>query len=236
MGNEFSQRFDENKQWLRCLVAVNVYIRDALLEVLHDPLRGGIPSDPQKLYDFFLEKKQQDKIKKLQKKGVLNLVQIALLLPQNQRTFSRKWDVTVTCVVIITFSNLPPPTNGWFEPLDVGDFSVSAFVVVARNELRNRLNHGTADEFNDIGTFKPFWSRIKKTLKTFQYTRISDFINLATDKVDLASFESYIDAFMNGFNEKKDRKLIIEKVHIWLQDYNEKSKLQSYYLICYCCL
>ena len=55
----FCKCVNENKQWLKCLVAVNVHIRDALLEVLH--ILGGIPSDPQKLYDFFADKKQQDK-------------------------------------------------------------------------------------------------------------------------------------------------------------------------------
>ena len=206
MGNNCSISFDENKQWLKCLVAVNVLTRDALLEVLHDPKRGGIPSDPQKLYDFFQEKKQQDKIKELQKKKVLNPDQVALLLPQNQRTFSEKWDITLICVVIINFSNLPPPTNGWFKPLDAGDISVSAFVVIARSELRNKLNHGTAEDFNDEKTFRPLWQMIYNVLNAFQYTKINDFQDLETDEVDVNIFTPEIDRFMDGVDCKKVKK------------------------------
>ena len=224
MGNEFSKGFGENKEWLKCLVAVNVHIRDALLEVLHDPLRGGIPSDPQELYDFFQEKEQQDKIKALKKKRVLNDHQIALLLPQNQRTFSEKWDVTVTCAVIINFSNLPEPTNGWFSKLlDPNDFSVSAFVVVARDEVRNKLIHGTPDEYKDEKIFRPFWSRIDLTLTTFNYKKIIDFYNLDTSKVDQTILLTQIDTIMNDVSGE-DKELIISKALNWLQDYNEKSK------------
>ena len=225
MGSEFSKSIDENKPLLKCVVAVIVHIRDALIEVLHDPLRGEIPSDPQTLYKFF--EKQQDKIKKLEKKGVLKAHQIALLLPQNQRTFSSKWDITLICVVLISFSKLPPPTNGWSKPRDVGDFSVSAFVVVARNELRNRLNHGTAEDFNDQTIVGPFWVKIKQALKIFKYTKMDDFDNLETGKLDPAIFSSQIHVIMDGVDSESERERIISIAQKWLQDHNEKSKLQS---------
>ena len=225
MGNECSRSFDENKQWLKCLVAVNVHIRDALLEVLHNPLLGGIPSDPQQLYDFFQEKDQQDKIKELAKRRVLSAEQIVLLLSQNQRTFSSKWDTTLICVVIINFSKLPPPSNGWFKPLDVGDISVSAFVLVARNELRNRLNHATASDFNNEKTFAAFWFRIEQSLKIFKYTRINDFHNLESQKVDPTIFASQIGRIMGAVSDKEHVEQIISDVYKWQQDYNEKSKL-----------
>ena len=223
MESEFWKSVNKNKPWVKCMFAVNVHTRHSLLEVLHDPLRGGIPLDPQELYDFFQDKDQQDKIKDLQKRRILNANQIDLLLPQNQRTFSLKWDVTLICVIIINFSKLPPPTNGWFKPLDAGDISVSAFVVVAREE-RNRLNHAKADIFNDEKNFRPFWSKVTDVLKTFQYTKLDDFNNLETENVDLTTFESYIDGFIE-FSGEKDKQLIIPKAIKWLRDYNEKSKL-----------
>ena len=233
MGNECSRSFDENKQWLKCLVAVNVHIQDALLEVLHDPLRGGIPSDPQELYDFFHKKEQQDKIKELKKKRVLNDNQVALLLPQNQRTFSKKWDTTVIFVVIINFSNLPEPTNGWFQPLDPNDFSDSAFVVVARNDVRNRLIHGTPYEFEDEKIFRPFWSKIAELLKTFKYTKINEFHNLENGKVHQTILMSQIGRIMDEAGGKKDQEKIISEAFKWLQGYNEKCKLKSNLAIFY---
>ena len=226
IGNKCSENFNKNKQWLKCLVAVNELTRGALLEVLHDAQLGGVPSDPQKLYDFFQEKKQQDKIKELVKKRLLSTDQVALLLPQNKQTCSEKWDITLICVVIINFSNLPPPTNGWLKPLDAGDFSVSAFVVVARVELRNRLNHGTADSFNDEKVFRPFWTRIEETLKKFNYTKIHDFNDLETDGVDPSIFASQIIRIMD-VSSKTDKEQIISDLHKLVQDYNEKSKFSN---------
>ena len=222
MGNECSVSFNENKQWLKCLVAVNVHVRDALLEVLH--ILGGIPSDPQRLYDFFADKKQQDKIKDLVKKKVLSADQVALLFPQNQRTFSSKWDITLICVVIINFSNLPPPTNGWFKPLDVGDISVAASVVAARQELRNRLNHGTADDFKDEKVFRPFWSKVENSLNTFKYTKMNEFQNLESGDVDLTIFAFQIDKFMNDVGTADKKEITLEVLN-WLQNDNKKSKI-----------
>ena len=90
MGNKCSKYVDKNKPWVKCLIAVNVHTQKALLEVPHDPQRGGISSDPQKLYVLFAGNDQQDIIKELRKKRVPNDKQVAILLQQNQRTYSSK--------------------------------------------------------------------------------------------------------------------------------------------------
>ena len=226
MGNEFSTVSNENKRWLKCVLAVNVHARDALLEVLHDPKLGGITSDPKQLYNFFQQKKQQRIINKLIKK-VLNQDQVALLLPQNQQTFSSKWDITLICVVIANFSNLPPPTNGWFQPLDLTDVSVSASVVIVRQELRNPLNHGSAKQFNDLSVFEPFWKQIEKVLINFQYSELNKFNDLGADSVDPATFPPHIDSFIKEINKDAEKDKIIKEALKWLVIYNQKSKYDS---------
>ena len=84
-----------------------------------------------------------------------------------------------------------------------------------------------ADDFNKEEVFTKFWSNIETSLNTFQYTKIADFNNIKTDKVDIAHFECYIDGFMNAFDVKNDKQKIIAKACEWLQDYNEKSKLKQ---------
>ena len=102
MGNEFSNLTQSNKNTLKCYLAVNFHCQKALLEVLHN---NGVPSDPVELYRFFDTQNNLAKIKQLQRNNVLKDDQVKLLLPQNQRTFSEKWDITLICVVIIKLLN-----------------------------------------------------------------------------------------------------------------------------------
>ena len=103
-------------------------------------------------------------------------------------------------------------------------FSVAASVVAARQELRNRLNHGTADDFKDEKVFRPFWSKVENSLNTFKYTKINEFQNLESGDVDLTIFAFQIDKFMNDVGTA-DRKEIILEVLNWLQNDNKKSKI-----------
>ena len=220
---EESFRCFESFQLLNCLVAVNVHIRNALLEVLHDPQRGEVPSDPEKLFNFF--HRQQNTIKKLKKKRnqrnkrpILNSNQVALLLPRNKRTFSRDWNIPLICVVIINFSNLPPPKNGWFRPLGSRDFSVSASVVVARSELLIRLKDGSPDYFNDVKNVGPFWSKLHNTLEIFKYTRIDELHDLESNKDNFVV--TNIGEIKDDVGDKIDKKQIISDVNqFWLQNH-----------------
>ena len=218
------ESFERNLPWLKCLVAVNIHIRNALLEVLHDPRRGGIPSGSQELYEFFQEKEQQDKIKDLQEKRVLNSDRLYLLLPQEKRTLSHKWNITLICVVIIYFSKLPPPTNGWFRPPDADD-SVSASVVVARSELLIGHKHRIPDDFNDE-IFRLFWSKIHNALRIFKYTKMKEFHDLETNMIDPDKFVVMnIGKIVKNVGDQIDKKQMISDLYNWLQKrYQENCK------------
>ena len=166
MGNEFSSLTNEKKKSIKCHLAVNFHCQQALLEVVHS---NGLPKNEEELYQFFAKAENRNKIRNLQKKKLLKDDQVDLLLPQNQKTYSNKWDITLICVVIINFTNLPPPTNGWKKELDPKDVTVAAFVVMARHS-RNKNNHSTLDSFIDDVEFKDFFTEMRDNCGWFECT------------------------------------------------------------------
>ena len=223
MGNEFSKLTRENRRSIKCYLAVNLHCQQALLEVVHDP-NYGIPSNEEDLYKFFDKAKNKSKIRNLIKKNLLKDDQVNLLLPQNQRTYSQKWDVTLICVVIINFTDLPPPTNGWRRELHPIDVTVAAFVVMAR-QSRNKMNHATLLTFIDDVEFNDFFTEMRKIVVGLKYTQISKFDDLKDDSVDLLLLENDVDLLMDDIKSTKEKKVIIPKVLDWLKKENEKSKV-----------
>ena len=222
MGNEFSSLTHEKKKSIKCHLAVNFHCQQALLEVVHN---NGLPKNEEELYQLFAKPENIKKIRNLQKKKLLKEDQVDLLLPQNQKTYSNKWDVTLICVVIINFTNLPPPTNGWRRELDPTDVTVAAFVVMARHS-RNKNNHSTLDSFIDDVEFNDFFIEMRKIVVGLKYTQISKFDDLAIDSIDQALFEKHIASFMENIeNSKKEKENVIKEVLRWLTKDNEKSIL-----------
>ena len=224
MGNEFSTLTRENKRSIKCYLAVNLHCQQALLEVVHDPNYNGVPSNEEDLYQFFAKAENRNKIRNLQRQRVLKDDQVDLLLPQNQKTFSNKWDVTLICVVIINFTDLPPPTNGWRRELDPTDVTVAAFVVMARYS-RNKNNHSTLDSFIDDVEFNDFFIEMRKIVVGLKYTQISKFDDLAIDSIDQALFEKHVASFMENIKNSKEKENVITEVLRWLTKDNEKSML-----------
>ena len=219
MGNELSRQIlkPEHRRSIKCYIAVSCHLKDALLDVVHDANHGGVPKDPAALYQFF--DKNKDKIKKLQK--ILKQDQIDLLLTQNQRTFSDKWDITLICVVIINFTSLQPPVKGWkVSPPDSTDTSIAAFVLIARS-LRNLFNHATWKTFFEEIDFKPFFDETRKVIAGLKYKNIDQFNDLENDLVDQVLFKDDIDVFMNNITAI-ERESVITEVLDWLKKENEK--------------
>ena len=123
-------------------LAIDDHLTTALLDVFHQ----YAPSDPSELYIFF--KERSSIIKKLYRRALISKDQFDLLLPiQNRRTDSSKFEITLTCLLIINFTDLPPPFRGWkVFPLD--DASVSANVLRARY-LRNEFMHESANSMTE---------------------------------------------------------------------------------------
>lgn len=226
MGTEFSKLSQENKRSIKCFLAVNRHLQKALLDIVHDQQCGGIPKDPEELYKFFNRSENIKKINKLRKINILKQDQVDLLLPQNQRTFSNKWDITLICLVISNFTSLPPPINGWKNPLDQTDISPAACVVIARG-LRNLSNHATLETFFKEVDFKPFFNKIRKIIVGLKYKHIAEFDKLADDSIDQTYFKDDIDLFMNNIATIKEKENVISEVLDWLKKDYKNSKFKK---------
>ena len=216
MGNEFSNLTHENRRSIICYLTVNLHCQQALLEIVHNS-NYGLPTNEEDLFKFFDKKENRKIIKDLQKKNVLKDDQVNLLLPQNQRTFSKKWDVTLICVVIINFTKLPPPKNGWKKELDPTDVTVAAFVVMARRS-RNMMNHATLATFIDNAEFNAFFTDMRAIVVGLNYSQISKFDELTIETFNVVSF-------MNEFKDSKEKKNFISEALGWLKNENEKGLL-----------
>ena len=224
MGTEFSRLTQENQRSIKCYLAVNRHLQQALLDVVHDPQYDGIPVDPVELYKFFNQPNNIKIINNLRKK-VLKPDQISLLLPQNQRTFSSKWDITLICVVIINFTTLPEPINGWKRALDPNDISVAAFMVKARQK-RNMFNHATLTTFLAEADFQPFFDETRCIVIGLKYN-VAEFDKDMTDNViDTTLFKKDVETFMNTIITIKERENVLSVVYKWMKD-NDKEYIIS---------
>ena len=232
MGNEYSKLLHENRRPIKCYLAVNYHCQQALLEVVHS---NGLPKNEVELYQFFNKAKNIKIIRKLQKQKVLNDDQVELLLPQNQKTFSEKWDVTLICKVIINFTKLFKPINGWKKDLDPTDDTVAEFVVMAR-ESRNKSNHSTLATFLEQAVFDDFLTEMEKIMVGLKYSQIAKFKELTIDSFDQNLFKNDVASFMKNITDP-NKKDIISEVLRWLKEDNEKGWLILFYdslIIFYC--
>ena len=208
-----------NKNTLKCYLAVNFHCQKALLVVLHN---NGVPSDPVELYKFFNNTNNLDQIRRLENRKILKKDQVNLLLPQNQRTFSEKWDITLICVVIINFSTLPSPNGGWeIKVPDPTDITASATVINIRQK-RNIMNHASIEAFQDDKTFGDFFTEIGKLLARLKYKNIDQFKAVNIDSINPLLFDPA--SFMKDFQCLKDENDVIEKCLQWYKEEKEKSK------------
>uniref|UniRef100_A0A7M5V7G2 SH3 domain-containing protein n=1 Tax=Clytia hemisphaerica TaxID=252671 RepID=A0A7M5V7G2_9CNID len=185
MGSDFSKTITDNKEWAKCILALNIHGKNGLLRVMHndtnDPLYQGLPRNEQQLYQFF--DKYRKKLNGLKNSGALKKDQFDLLLPASGKTSSLSFDITLIVFVIINFVNITPPKGGWRikEPKQ-GDFSVAAFIIALR-QLRNKILHGALKEFKDQNFFKGIWAEIRAALVGINYNCLPDFDSLLHDKV-----------------------------------------------------
>ena len=207
MGTEFSKLTLENNNSVKCFFAVNFHCQQALLEVVHDPNYKGVPLEETDLYNFFNKPENQRKISDLKRKKILKQDQIALLLSQNQRTFSKKWDITLTCVVILNFLDLPA--------------NIKAFVESVRSS-RNKQNHSTLETFIGKATFEAYFKEMKRILNGLNYSKISKLDELEIEAIDLVLFKSDVHLFMDGKcpKEKEDINSVVQD---WMKRENAKS-------------
>ena len=145
--------------WLRLATFLHHPLKSALLFVLHNKGNRtdyvGLPENEIDLYNELAKK--NGIIKNLFKTRVLKQDQVdALLPPGANKTDSSTFDVTLIVVLIINFTTLPAPQNGWRYDVDPTDFSTGAFVLRAR-QWRNNFIHGTEPDGLLKANFDKIW-------------------------------------------------------------------------------
>ncbi|XP_066923144.1 repetitive organellar protein-like [Clytia hemisphaerica] len=214
MGSEFSSLVNTNKYWTKCVLALNVHGKKALLRVFHNDIGGnyaGLPKDPGQLYNFFNQQKNRKILNKLKSSKTLKQDQFDLILPPNSNLCnSNSFDITLIVLLIITFVNIPVPLGGWKKVPNANDQSLAAFVVLIRN-LRNLILHGSLDDF-DEPYFKKIWKNIKDCLIGLQYdqTMLKDFDELLTNDKVVFDFQDGTD-FVDGLFDFDELKGDIKK-------------------------
>uniref|UniRef100_A0A7M5V5L0 DZIP3-like HEPN domain-containing protein n=2 Tax=Clytia hemisphaerica TaxID=252671 RepID=A0A7M5V5L0_9CNID len=208
MGSEFSTLVNTNKYWTKCVLALIVHGKKALLRVFHNDIGGnyvGLPKDPAQLYNFFNQPKNRKILNKLKSSKTLKQDQFDLILPPNSNLCnSNSFDVTLIVLLVITFVNIPAPLGGWKKVPKANDQSLAAFVVLIRN-LRNLVLHGSLDDF-DEPYFKKIWKDIKDCLIGLQYdqTMLKDFDELLTNDKVMFDFQDGADFVEGLFNELEE--------------------------------
>ncbi|XP_066919964.1 uncharacterized protein [Clytia hemisphaerica] len=166
-----AQAIQEIENWLRLATLLHEPLKEALLAFLHNDYKHnyyvGLPRNPTALNTEI--RKQQNTINRLVKKGVLKQDQVDTLLPPNStQTDSQTFDITLIIVLIINFTTLPPPKNGWNKKLAAGDISPAAFVILAR-DWRNRLLHADAKSI-DLNELNLRWNEGEKIVIGLGFT------------------------------------------------------------------
>ena len=179
----FATILKDYENWLRYGTFVHEPLKSSLRDVLHntsgDASYTGLPSNPSDLYHEF-DINHRETLNKLLQKRVINYDQMMLLLPiNNQETNSEKFDVTLLVVIIINFTNIPPPRNGWKDKNPpIHDQSKAANVIRAR-ELRNFFHH-TEPKDLDKQTLDVKWKEGDSIISALGYSYDSNTLKTAS--------------------------------------------------------
>ncbi|XP_066928302.1 uncharacterized protein [Clytia hemisphaerica] len=196
--------------WLRLATFLHGPLKSFLLHVLHnlsnDPTYNGLPQDPQKLYQELSTPANRKKINDLKngtngKKKVLQQDQVdALRPPTGNATDSSQFDVTLICILIINFTNLPAPLKGWKNKNPPAtDLSIGAFVIRAR-EWRNYIHHTDPDKINQA-QFNQKWTEGEQIINNLGFTY--DTTQLKTMLLDL-KYENVVKSMYLYLERKQD--------------------------------
>ena len=184
------------QNWMRLSVTNKVCVKEALLDILHDPV-DGISKDKQTFFALLVafkakeEKNLKGVIKPFQWQILCHVCDANCSIPclKNGKTDSNDLDITCIIVLIIHLTKFPPPLgrNGWKIKLPIqGDTSVAAFVVLAR-DLRNRLSHCSLNNLQTKADFDKEWKQMESILLGIGYKDMAKF-----RQFELASLDPYL--------------------------------------------
>ena len=168
MANQITQT---NEKYYRLVSLVYNALLPALRDVLHnisgDPSYTGLPMNEADCYKE-LDTTHRNIICGLLKKKLLSKDQLNLLLPPNQLTSTKTFDVTLMVCLIRNVLHLPYVSNKWeYNTLNHADSSIAANVIRAR-QIRNFLSHNGPSAV-DQPTFTRLWMEGDRVIRELKY-------------------------------------------------------------------
>ena len=199
----------QNKNWAKCGLALEIHLKNNLLEILHnknnDPRYVGLPKDPTQLYNFFQahksnigERKRGSKVKHQFFKD-----QLAIILPPNgNQVDSQDCDITLITGLIEAFiTGCPFHQN-----------------IKDAREFRNNNKHGTLADFDTEQKLQTKLAEVRKILAGMNYSDLQEFDNMVKD-----------DNYLIDINEgtKHLSNLMKELERDLKDDFNDKIELEK---------
>ena len=212
------------QNWMRMSVANKICVKEALLDILHDPVIG-VSKNKQSFCTLLVQFKVKEGkflngvIKPLQWQILCHVcdANCSTPCPKNGQTDSNNLDITCIIILIRYLTKLPAPNGkGWKQTLpEQGDTSVAAFVLLAR-DLRNRMSHCSLEDLQTKADFDREWKKIEDILLGLKYKNMVAFHQLETASLDPylnQQVQSLKDAVMDLANvEINNLKLLIHQV------------------------
>ena len=129
----------------------------------------------------------------LEKKRFIEKGQLKYILPSNGISDSSKFKTPLIILLIINFSDFPPPITGWkTSPIDT-DTSIAAFVMRARS-FRNEIVHTPTSEMTKK-TFESKVNEMRNILIGLQYGNMEGFEKV----IELSNSKLFADSINHAF-------------------------------------
>ena len=221
MNRSIAQVITDIQFWLRLATFLHEPLKLFLIWILHnlgnDPSYKGLPQNPQLLFQELSTPANQKKINKLKAKNVLQQDQIDLLLPPNgNATDSSTFDITLLCIVIRNFTNIPAPLNGWNDKNPPAhDLSIAAFVIRAR-EWRNFVHHTDPDTITQA-ILNQKWQEGEQIINNFGFTFL-------TTQLKAQSLDPCHDTVLKSLKQYAQDKVILQQQLCILENENKRFK------------
>ena len=179
----WSTLISQYEYWIRAELAVEMFLREALLEVIHND-RGdfsykGLTRDKLKLHAILFEFKVT---KQCKLKGKVSKKQWDTMCPISGMTNSEAFDVTTEIVIIREKLELRPSVE-WNDKYVSNPENIADYCILAR-ELRNKVKHQTLRNIITDSQFQNIWEEFRKILVGLNFSQMTLFHQLKTGPID----------------------------------------------------
>jgi len=198
--------------WLRATTAYRLFVKDALLGILHDDSIKGVPRDETEAYEVFL------KLRIDEEENIGNVLSpsqwdsICHVCTEEDceepctkkgRTRTKSFDIpTIISLIIVLLTDLAPPKGkrGWSQPIPrLGDGGRAANILLAK-QLYARIKTTSIRDIKNDEQLEDLLEEIEIILIGLQYKNIQAFYKMST-----TSMGKYYKMVLQILDEKHDK-------------------------------